>query len=317
MESSSPRISIVTPSFNQGRFLEQTILSVLTQGYTNLEYIVVDGGSTDDSVEIIRRYEHHLAYWVSEPDKGQSQAINKGFALATGEIFAWLNSDDRYAPGSLQAVVEAFAVNPQAGVVVGAGEYVDERGNAIRLTVPGDISLESIYAWFDGYFWQPSCFFTREAWRECGPLDEALEYAMDLDLWLKMAKKFRFASIGALLSTSLKHPGAKSTAHVHTSDQVAMEVIVKQGGVAGVLAALDSYSRRLLSYEPYYQGLLAERDARLAERDRLVAEQENLIALREREAAQRAGEIAAMRQSISWRITKPLRWLWERCTQYR
>jgi GT2 family glycosyltransferase len=109
-----PKISIVTPSFNQGKFLEKTILSVLEQGYPNLEYIIIDGGSTDNSVEIIRKYENRLAYWVSEPDCGQSNAINKGFERATGEILGWLNSDDWYHPGALKAVAEVFRVHPNA-----------------------------------------------------------------------------------------------------------------------------------------------------------------------------------------------------------
>jgi glycosyltransferase involved in cell wall biosynthesis len=116
VKSELPKISIVTPSFNQGRFIEKTILSVIEQDYPNLEYIIIDGGSTDESVEIIKKYEKHLAYWVSEPDRGQSHAINKGFERATGEIFGWLNSDDWYHPGALKALAEAFAANPEAGV---------------------------------------------------------------------------------------------------------------------------------------------------------------------------------------------------------
>src|SRR5258707_6129118 len=119
-----PRISVVTPSFNQGAYLERTICSVLDQKYPNLEYLVIDGGSTDESVEIIKRYERHLTYWVSEPDTGQSNAINKGFARTTGTILAWLNSDDRYLPETLGAVAAAAAAHPDADVFVGTGELV-------------------------------------------------------------------------------------------------------------------------------------------------------------------------------------------------
>src|SRR5512134_129792 len=142
MNGTSPKISIVTPSFNQGKYLERTIRSVIEQDYPNLEYIIIDGGSTDESVEIIRKYEKHLAYWVSEPDRGQSHAINKGFDRATGEIFGWLNSDDWYVPGALKAVAEAFAANPEAGAVVGAGEMVDEEGKLVLRCEPFEVTIE-------------------------------------------------------------------------------------------------------------------------------------------------------------------------------
>lgn len=321
-EPSAPspvRISIVTPSYNQGKFLEKTILSVLEQGYPNLEYIIIDGGSTDESVEIIRKYADRLTYWVSEPDRGQSHAINKGFERATGEIFGWLNSDDWYHPGALQAVADAFAANPEAGAVVGAGNYVDETGSVIDLNVPKGISLDSIYSWFDEYFWQPSCFFTHEAWMQCGPLNEGLEYAMDLDLWIKLAKKYQFAAIETLLSTSLKHPFAKTTAQAHASDLAAMEVIINHGEKAGFLKVLDCYTHRLLGFEPYFLGLLAtkdqqlaERGYQLAERDYQLAEREKLIAIRESEVAESVRQIVAMQNSLSWRVTRLLRWLGDR-----
>lgn len=133
MSNELPKISIVTPSFNQGKYLEKTILSVLEQDYPNLEYIIIDGGSTDNSVEIIKKYEKHLAYWVSEPDRGQSHAINKGFGHATGEILGWLNSDDYYAPGAPQAIAEAFLANPDVGAIVGAGEFLFEDTGKITL----------------------------------------------------------------------------------------------------------------------------------------------------------------------------------------
>jgi len=325
-EPSAPnpvRFTIVTPSYNQGKYLEKTILSVLEQGYPNLEYIIIDGGSTDESVAIIKKYADRLAYWVSEPDRGQSHAINKGFERATGDIFGWLNSDDWYHPGALQAVAEAFASNPEAGAVVGAGEYIDETGAIINLSVPNAISLESIYSWFDEFFWQPSCFFTRETWGDCGPLDESLVYAMDLDLWIKMAKKYQFAAIETLLSTSLKHPDAKTTAQAHESDLAAMEIIISQGGEEGFLTVLDCYTRRLLGFEQYYLELLANRDQQLAERDyRLavrdsqlaerdshLADREKLVAIRENEVAECVRQIMAMQNSLSWRVTKLLRWL--------
>ncbi|HRY21099.1 MAG TPA: glycosyltransferase family 2 protein, partial [Flexilinea sp.] len=126
-----PFVSIVTPSFNQAEFLERTIQSVLSQDYPNLEYIIIDGGSTDGSVEIIRKYENRLAYWVSEKDKGQTNAINKGFNRAKGEIFAWLNSDDIYEPGAIQAAVEALMSDPSLGFVYGDCNFIDSHDRII------------------------------------------------------------------------------------------------------------------------------------------------------------------------------------------
>jgi len=127
----SPTISVVTPSFNQGRFLEATMRSVLEQSYPKIEYIVVDGGSTDGSQEIIKQYANRLAWWVSEPDNGQTDAINKGFSRATGEIFAWLNSDDTYEPGAMAGAVAFLQKNPEVGMVYGDTNFIDAEGRVI------------------------------------------------------------------------------------------------------------------------------------------------------------------------------------------
>ena len=126
-----PKISIITPSYNQGQFLEQTILSILSQDYPNLEYIIMDGGSSDNSVEIIRKHEDNLTYWVSEPDKGQSDAINKGFQRATGDILTWLNSDDYYLPGTLHTVAEYFTQHPDVECIYGDLQVVASNGDLL------------------------------------------------------------------------------------------------------------------------------------------------------------------------------------------
>jgi len=257
-----PKISIVTPSFNQGRFIEKTILSVLEQDYPNLEYIIIDGGSTDESAEIIKKYEKQLAYWVSEQDRGQSHAINKGFERATGEIFCWLNSDDWFHPGALTAVAEAFRANPGVGAVVGAGEMVDEEGKVLSHLKPFEVTVESLYRWLNRYFWQPSCFFSREAWQQCGPLDENINFAMDLALWLRIAKKYRFLPIDTMLSTSLKHAGAKTTAFDYYGVMDAVMVIVRHGGENHVREDVSNYADHLKRMQSGFEQQIAELDSR-------------------------------------------------------
>jgi glycosyltransferase involved in cell wall biosynthesis len=209
-----PRISIVTPSYNQGQFIEQTIRSVLLQGYPNLEYIIVDGGSTDASVEIIKRYESWLAYWESEKDRGQSHAINKGLERATGQIFHWLNSDDYLTPGALQEVANMVVKHPDAVGWVGGCRRVDPAGNLLSLVIPQNLARDHLANWArDGFFYQPSCFFSAQTWEEVGPLDENLHCALDLDLWLRLSKEGEFVSTEKILSGAVIHPDAKTQAH--------------------------------------------------------------------------------------------------------
>lgn len=179
-------VTIVTPSFNQARFLEQTMLSVLNQDYPDIEYIVVDGGSTDGSVDIIRRYADRLAWWVSEPDRGQTDAINKGFAHAHGEILAWLNSDDTYQPGAVRAAVEALGKHPEAAMVYGDAHYIDENGRVIGRFPAAQTDYRRLR---QGYVHIPqqSAFWRASYWRQVGPLDPTFYFAMDYDLWVRLA----------------------------------------------------------------------------------------------------------------------------------
>lgn len=193
-----PAISIVTPSYNQGQFLERTILSVLNQGYPNLEYIIIDGGSTDGSVEIIKKYENCLAYWVSEKDGGQADAIRKGFQRATGQILAFFNSDDIYMPGTLRRVARVFRANPNAEIVYGNKYLIDEDDRIVgerRLTsyVPGLSKFGMLYGGFGIY--QPAAFWSKALCDQVGGVDTSFEFAMDTDLILRLAlagAKFRF-----------------------------------------------------------------------------------------------------------------------------
>jgi glycosyltransferase involved in cell wall biosynthesis len=182
-----PRVSVITPSFNQARYLERTIRSVLDQGYENLEYIIVDGGSTDGSLDIIRGYEDRLAGWISEPDLGQADAINKGFDMATGEFLAWLNSDDEYRPGAISQAADFLLSHPEVGMVYSRAYYIDEEGKVVaeypaaptdyrglrrgRTTIP-----------------QQTMFFRSILWKMVGPLDTSFYYAMDYDLWVRISE---------------------------------------------------------------------------------------------------------------------------------
>jgi glycosyltransferase involved in cell wall biosynthesis len=206
-----PRVSVVTPSYNQGQFIEQTIRSVLLQGYPNLEYIVIDGGSTDASVEVIRKYERHLAYWVSERDRGQSHAINKGFARATGEIMCWLNSDDFYLPGTLRAVAETLANGAGAYAVVGHCVQVYADGSPPTVGVGKFEGLTRLLEFWKGYHMhQPSIFWRREVFERVGPLDERQHYIMDFDYWVRVARHFEFKNLDRELSCATYHEDAKT-----------------------------------------------------------------------------------------------------------
>ena len=176
-DASLPRVSIVTPSFNQAAFLEETIQSVLSQDYPELDYIVIDGGSTDGSVEIIEQYADRLAYWTSEKDSGQADAINKGLARTTGEIVAWLNSDDTYLPGAIHAAVEALQANPECGLVYGDVLAVDGQGQPTNLIRYEDWGLDGLLQF--KIIGQPAVFMRREALAKAGELDTSFHFLLD------------------------------------------------------------------------------------------------------------------------------------------
>ena len=181
-----PLVSIVTPSYNHARFIEATIRSVLAQDYERIEYIIVDGGSTDGTKQVIEKYAGQLAGWVSEPDQGQTDAINKGFARARGEIFAWLNSDDTYQPGAISEAVAFLLTRPEVGMVYGNANYIDEKGNVIGRFPAAQTDLRRLR---QGYVHIPqqASFFRAGLWRRVGPLDPSFYFAMDYDLWVRLA----------------------------------------------------------------------------------------------------------------------------------
>ena len=206
------KISIVTPSYNQGQFLEETIRSVLLQGYPNVEYIIIDGGSSDNSAQIIRKYEHRLAYWTSEADKGQSDAIRKGFQRATGDILAWLNSDDYYQQDALARVARFFAGNP--GIVFANGDV-----NVI--SSEGQL-LKRIYAMRPSAFFaanygrhgwpQQGCFWRKDTYDQVGGVDASLQFCMDKDLFIRLVNAGPSQRLpGPPLANYRVHKGAKSS----------------------------------------------------------------------------------------------------------
>ncbi|MEP6819673.1 MAG: glycosyltransferase family 2 protein [bacterium] len=204
-----PRITVVTPSYNQGQFLEQTILSVLGQQYPNLEYIVMDGGSTDNSVEIIKKYENQLAYWRSERDGGQADAINKGFEMATGNILAWLNSDDFYLPGTLAFV--GARLNPaQSELVFGNCLHIfQDRPIVHGSDVRSEHEQRNLL--LADYIIQPSAFWTRQAMQETGPLDKTLDFGFDWEWFVRALQAgVKFAAEDTYLSVYRKHQGHKT-----------------------------------------------------------------------------------------------------------
>jgi glycosyltransferase involved in cell wall biosynthesis len=207
--SRHPVISLVTCSFQQGHFLEQAIRSVLGQDYPAIEYIIVDGGSTDGSVEIIRRYQSALAWWVSEPDRGQTDALIKGFGRAGGEICGWLCSDDLLLPGALHAVAAFFSAHPEAMAVYGDALWIDSEGRILRPKKEMRFS-RFVLVHDHNYIPQPSMFWRRALYEAVSGLDPDFDLAMDADLWERFSRKTGIAHLPRYLSCMRFYPEQKT-----------------------------------------------------------------------------------------------------------
>ncbi len=206
---SLPRITVVTPSFNQAAFLETTILSVLGQCYPNLEYIVMDGGSTDGSAEIIRHHEAQLAHWTSAPDGGQSAAINAAFARATGDILCWINSDDFLLPGTLLRVAQHFEERTaEPRLIYGSCLFFEDRGK--RAKVVRARAFDPAVLRLSAFIIQPSAFWTRALWKKTGPLDQSLAFAFDWDWFIRASAVGSFETCEEILSAYRLHAAHKS-----------------------------------------------------------------------------------------------------------
>jgi len=222
-------VSIVTPSYNQARFLEATIQSVLQQDYPHIEYFVIDGGSSDGSQEIIERYADRLAGWVSETDQGQTDAINKGFTRARGEVLAWLNSDDTYQPGAVREAVEYLQSHPEAGMVYGDTNFIDEDGRVIGRFPARQTDYRRLR---QGYVHIPqqASFFRTELWRQVGPLDPSFYFAMDYDLWVRLAGRAPLVYLPRLWANFRRHGGGKTVAADDRCWPEMLRVHLRDGG---------------------------------------------------------------------------------------
>lgn len=205
-----PLVSIVINSYNQAAFLEQSIRSVVEQDYPRLEVLVVDGGSTDGSVEIIQRYADHLNWWVSEKDCGQAEGINKGLSRATGEMIAWLNSDDFYYPGAIRQAANAFLSHPEAGMIYGDVMAVDGSGKPFHRMHTGDVDLRGLMTF--RIINQPAVFMRRTVLDEAGYLEPSYHYLLDHHLWLRMAARSEMVHIPELWAAGRFHEAAKNVA---------------------------------------------------------------------------------------------------------
>lgn len=204
---SEPLVTIVTPSFNQARFIWETIESVLAQDYPRIDYLVLDGGSTDGTLDILRSYGDRLT-WVSEPDRGQSHAINKGWRRARGDVVAYLNSDDFYLPGAVSRAVRALLERPERVAVYGEAWHCDEQGENRERYPTEPFDLERLKA--TCFICQPATFLVREAVEGAGWLDESLRYCMDYDLWLRLASRGPFGHVPDYLAVSRLHGDTKT-----------------------------------------------------------------------------------------------------------
>jgi glycosyltransferase involved in cell wall biosynthesis len=208
-----PLVSVITPSFNKGSFIEETILSIRNQTYKNIEHIVIDGGSSDETITILKSYNQDLK-WISEPDKGQSDAINKGWRLAKGDIIAYLNADDTYLPDTIETIVHFFDKNPKIYMLYGDGIITDEQGKNPRPFHCVEFNLKK-FIFRQVNIFQPSVFLRKEIFNIIGDVDQKLHLAMDFDYWLRISLEYHIGYLPRTLSVAKIYPDAKSSALMH------------------------------------------------------------------------------------------------------
>ncbi len=254
--NNQPLVSIITPSFNQARFLEATMQSVFSQDYPRIEYIVVDGGSTDGSVDTIKKHQARLAWWVSEQDQGQTDALNKGFARASGEILAWINSDDVYELNAVSSAVEYLLAHPEVGMVYADCNYISENGNVLGKFPAAQTDYKLLR---EGYVHIPqqTTFFRAELYKQVAPLDSSFYFAMDYDLWTRLAAHTTFKYLPQTWANFRLHTSGKTIAaddrcwpemiRVHYRDGGKfLSVIVAKYYIRKMIAPLWNWRRRLM-----------------------------------------------------------------------
>jgi len=242
-----PLVSIITPSFNQARYIEATIQSVLGQDYPRVEYIIVDGGSTDGTVDVIKKYENKVAWWVSEKDKGQTDAINKGFARAKGDILAWINSDDTYAPGAISAAVKYLQEHPEVGMVYADCNFINEEGGVIGKFGSAQTDYRLLR---QGYVHIPqqTMFFRADLWKQVGPLDPSFYFAMDYDLWTRIAARTELKYLpGQVWANFRLHTSGKTIAADDRCWPEMVRVHYRDGGSFLSLIVAKYYLRKLIA----------------------------------------------------------------------
>jgi len=246
----------VTPSYNQGQYIEETIQSVLSQDYPNLEYLVLDGGSTDDTLAILKRYEGRLR-WISEKDGGQADAINKGFCWARGEILGWLNSDDLYLPGAIRKVVQFFQTHRDVGMLYGEGYHVDAAGKIIERYYTEPFNFQRLGEIC--FICQPTVFLRADVFRAIGPLEIGLRYCMDYDYWMRVAKRFRIDHLDEYLAHSRLHLETKTLSQRVEFHEEILQTVKKHHGrvpTRWIYAYAHAYLNKQLM--PHLQGIHAD-----------------------------------------------------------
>lgn len=241
-----PLVSIITPSFNQADYLEETIKSVLEQDYPRIEYIIMDGGSTDGSVDIIKKHQDKIQFWVSEQDKGQTDAINKGFNRATGDILAWLNSDDTYNPKAVGEAVKFLMDNPDVAMVYADCNFIDERGSVIGKFASRQTDYQKLRR---GYVHIPqqTMFFRAKYWKEVGPLDPSFYFAMDYDLWVRIAKRAPIRYLpGRTWANFRIHTSSKTNVNDERGWKEMLRVHYRDGGSFFAPIVAKFYLRKLI-----------------------------------------------------------------------